>query len=73
MSDEVQEQQYRLAAAECLEEAKRSSDPETRTKLLIIAQKWLELANAVFAKHSPFAKQPIEGLIEDTDDQQLKK
>ncbi len=47
---EQQEQEYRLAAAECLEVAQHTADQRLRTKLLIIAQKWLERANAVFAK-----------------------
>jgi hypothetical protein len=73
MPDEVQEQQYRLAAAECLEEAKRSSDPETRRRLLIIAQKWFELANAVFAKQSAFPKARVDVATDRSDNLQMKK
>jgi hypothetical protein len=47
---EQQEQEYRLAAAECLEAANFTHDQRLRTQLLIIAQKWLERANAVFAR-----------------------
>jgi len=49
---EQQEQEYRLAAAECLEVAQHTSDQRVRAKLLMIAQKWLERANAVFARRS---------------------
>ena len=63
---EQQEQEYRLAAAECLEAANHTGDQRLRTQLLIIAQKWLERANVVFARRGgeaadgrhgpPFAK-----------------
>jgi len=39
------EQEYRLAAAECLEAANIIADPSTRTKLLAMAQRWFDLAN----------------------------
>jgi hypothetical protein len=47
---EQQEQEYRLAAAECLEVAQHTANQRLRTQLVIIAQKWLERANAVFAR-----------------------
>lgn len=47
---EQQEQEYRLAAAECLEVANHTNNQRLRTQLLIIAQKWLERANAAFAR-----------------------
>jgi hypothetical protein len=47
---EQQEQEYRLAAAECLEVAQHTGNQRLRTQLVIIAQKWLERANAVFAR-----------------------
>jgi hypothetical protein len=47
---EQQEQEYRLAAAECLEVANYTGDQRLRTHLLIIAQKWLERANVAFAR-----------------------
>jgi hypothetical protein len=40
-----QEARYRLAAAECLERAARVKDPNTRVGLLVIAQKWLDMAS----------------------------
>jgi hypothetical protein len=60
--DEQHEQRYRLAAAECLEEANRTSDQDVRTRLLIIAQKWFELANGIFAKRQqpPRSDAPAE-------------
>ena len=47
---EKQEQEYRLAAAECLEVAQHTGNQRIRTQLLLIAQKWLERANVVFAR-----------------------
>lgn len=47
---EKQEQEYRLAAAECLEAASHASNQRARTQLLLIAQKWLDRANSVFAR-----------------------
>jgi hypothetical protein len=58
MPSDQDEQEYRLAAAECLEEANRTSDQDTRRRLLIIAQKWFELANGVMAKNQRLAGQP---------------
>lgn len=49
---ERQEQEYRLAAAECLEVANHTGSQRVRTHLLIIAQKWLEQANAAFARRT---------------------
>jgi len=39
------EQEYRLAAAECLEAANIITDQSTRAKLLAMAQRWFDLAN----------------------------
>jgi hypothetical protein len=39
------EQEYRLAAAECLEAANIVADQSARTKLLAMAQRWFDLAN----------------------------
>lgn len=49
---EQREQEYRLAAAECLEVANHTGSQRLRTHLLIIAQKWLEQANAAFARRT---------------------
>jgi hypothetical protein len=40
-----QEQGYRQAAAECLEAAQTADNQSIRTKLLTMAQQFLELAN----------------------------
>jgi hypothetical protein len=37
--------EFRKAAAECLQLARATSDPSTRVSLLAMAQKWLDLAN----------------------------
>jgi hypothetical protein len=64
---EQQEQEYRLAAAECLETAQHTGDQRMRTQLVIIAQKWLERANAVFARRN-------DGSVADaSDNQQAQK
>jgi hypothetical protein len=60
MPSDQDEQEYRLAAAECLEEANRTSDQDVRRRLLIIAQKWFELANSAFAKNQRFADRQFE-------------
>jgi len=39
-------QRYRLAAAECLEQASRTENETSRLSLLAMAQKWLDLAGA---------------------------
>ena len=36
----------RELAAECVALAERTTDPDTRVELLIIAQKWIAMANA---------------------------
>jgi hypothetical protein len=37
---------FRVAAQECLEAARRTNDLDSRTKLLSMAQQWLELSTA---------------------------
>lgn len=37
--------EYRRNAAECLEAIKRMSSPDDRARLLVMAEKWLDLAN----------------------------
>ena len=37
--------EYRAAASECLRLARMTTDENVRTSLLVMAQKWLELAN----------------------------
>jgi len=36
---------YRQAAAECVAIARTTSDPDTRVKLLTMAQRWFNMAN----------------------------
>ena len=57
---EKQEQEYRLAAAECLEVAQATADQRLRTHLTIIAQKWLERANVVFARRQDAEAHPVD-------------
>jgi hypothetical protein len=64
---EQQEQEYRLAAAECLEVAQHTGDQRMRTQLVIIAQKWLERANKVFARRGD------KSTTNASDDQQAPK
>jgi hypothetical protein len=37
--------EFRKAAADCLQLARATSDPSTRVALLAMAQKWFDLAN----------------------------
>jgi hypothetical protein len=39
------EDRYRAAAAECLEAARKTADLDARATLLLMAQRWLELAD----------------------------
>jgi hypothetical protein len=48
MPADLIEQNFRNAAVKCLRIAQRSEDDSTRTKLIVIAQKWLELSNGRF-------------------------
>ena len=36
---------YRQAAAECVAIARTTSDPDTRVKLMTMAQRWFDMAN----------------------------
>src|SRR5437868_3491485 len=65
MSAEQQEQRHRLAAAECLEMAARTSDHDTRVKLLAMAQKWLELAGVA-------PPQDLSAALTEFNDQQMR-
>jgi hypothetical protein len=40
----MNEHRFRAAAEECLDAARRAADPKARTRLLLMAQKWLEWA-----------------------------
>ncbi len=39
------EDRFRAAAAECLEAARKTADLDARATLLLMAQRWLELAD----------------------------
>src|SRR3954451_12711024 len=39
--------EYRASAAQCLGLAATASDPRTRSVLLLMAQRWMELANGI--------------------------
>jgi hypothetical protein len=41
---------FRRAALECLQLARRASDENARTSLLMMAQRWFDLANGPTAK-----------------------
>jgi hypothetical protein len=44
---------FREFAAECVALAERTTDPDARAKLLIIAQKWVAMANGHEASLAP--------------------
>jgi hypothetical protein len=43
----------RELAAECVALAERTIDPDARTALLVIAQKWIAIANGGIAESAP--------------------
>lgn len=55
MSSEHKEMQYRGFAASCLDLAKSSSTPAEKTRLLAMAEAWLNLADRV----ARLAKRPV--------------
>jgi len=59
------EDRYRAAAAECLEAANRTTDQGARATLLLMAQKWLDLAS------EKFGARRFGGLHDDFNEQQM--
>ena len=49
----------RELAAECVALAERTTDPDARFELLIIAQKWIAMANARAALTEPSDEIPL--------------
>jgi hypothetical protein len=64
MPDSTEE--FRRAAAECLELAQQASDENARAALLAMAQKWLELAS------DPFGTRRFSELLRELNDQQMR-
>lgn len=60
MSSEHKEAQYRGFAASCLDLAKSSPSLPDKTRLLAMAEAWLNLADRV----SQFAKRPVRKIAE---------
>jgi hypothetical protein len=54
---------YRQAAAECLAIARSTTDPDTRFKLLTMAQRWFDMASG---SHVNF-----DAIVRDFNDQQM--
>jgi hypothetical protein len=57
--------EFRRAAAECLELAQNASDENARAALLAMAQKWLDLAS------DPFGARRFSELLRELNDQQM--
>jgi hypothetical protein len=49
-NDDRPSDEFRRAASQCLQLARLASDPSIRTSLLLMAQKWSDLANGRDAK-----------------------
>ena len=58
---------YRQAAAECLEIASTTTDPHARTRLVVLASKFLDLAS------KPGEYDPLRALIDEFNDSQMRK
>jgi hypothetical protein len=58
---------YRQAAAECLEIAGTTTDPEARIRLVVLASKFLDLAS------KPGEYDPLRVLIDEFNDGQMRK
>jgi len=58
--------EFRQAAVECVALAKATIDPGTRVSLLMMAQKWLDIANDALA-----ADKKLEVILQDFNDQQM--
>ena len=70
MPDDLVEQYYRLASAECLERARLTPDPYAHSILLALAQKWLEMANDRFGMNT-VARDQLAAATSDFNDAQL--
>jgi hypothetical protein len=57
--------EFRKAAADCIALARTTSDPTTRTSLLIMAQKWYDLAKGPATD--------FNALVQEYNDQQMSK
>jgi site-specific recombinase len=60
-----QNQEFRRAAAECLELAQHARDDNARAALLAMAQKWLELAS------DEFGARRFHELLQELNEQQM--
>jgi hypothetical protein len=60
-------EEYRKAAAECMELARTATDPKIRAALLHMAQNWLRLM------HRSGASAQFEALLQDFNDQQMTR
>jgi hypothetical protein len=58
-------EEFRRAAAECLEAASKTADQNARATLLLMAQKWLEMAS------EPFGRSRFNALLDDFNEQQM--
>jgi hypothetical protein len=57
--------EFRKAAADCVALARSTTDPTTRASLLIMAQKWYELANGPATD--------FNAIVQEFNDQQMSK
>jgi hypothetical protein len=59
-------EEFRQAAAECVGLANATTDSGTRVSLLMMAQKWLDIANDALA-----ADKKLEVVLQDFNDHQM--
>ena len=59
MSGDHSSDPLRKLAAECVALAERTNDPNTRAELLMIAQKWITMANGRHAVTEPSDETPL--------------
>ena len=59
------EDRFRALAADCLDLAHRTTDQGARASLLLMAQRWLELAS------EKFGERRFDGLLDDFNQQQM--
>jgi hypothetical protein len=57
---------FRAAAAKCLDAARSTSDENARATLLLMAQKWLELSD------EQFGRRRFDALLNDFNEQQMR-
>ena len=58
--------EYRKAASDCLALARGTIDAGTRASLLLMAQKWLDMANG-----TPSAGTSLDAVLRDFNDRQM--